>query len=33
MEWFNEPKGWEARPDGAIEFTTDPSTDFWQKTH
>lgn len=33
MEWLNEPKRWEARPDGAIEFTTDPDTDFWQRTH
>lgn len=33
MEWFNEPKKWQAQPGGAIELTTDPGTDFWQKTH
>ena len=33
MEWFNEPERWEAREDGAIQVTTGPSTDFWQKTH
>lgn len=33
MEWFNEPKQWQTLPDGAIEVTTDPGTDFWQKTH
>ena len=33
MEWFNEPKQWQTGPDGAIEVTTGPGTDFWQKTH
>lgn len=33
MKWLNEPEGWNTLADGAIEFTTAPSTDFWQKTH
>jgi uncharacterized protein len=32
MQWFNEPRQWQATPDG-LRVTTDAHTDFWRKTH
>lgn len=33
MKWFNEPPYWTILPDGSIEVTTGPGSDFWRVTH
>ncbi len=32
MEWYNQPKQWKIDGD-TVTITTNPQTDFWQKTH